>query len=189
MSATDAKPTQAESSGTLTAEKVRELMEENSRQYPSPTDPYVWLTEYDWQAIADELNATLGESPRLPYFWTHDGVLHIEATRMPTRIVVCEGGTCEFVPKRELDASEAENAKLRELVWDLYCLAYPSTVEWEVSDETYDKYSPCEKCQELHGGKSPCAGTAKDMTEECCAPIQASVVADRMRELGVEVDG
>jgi hypothetical protein len=58
--------------------------------------------------------------PRLPHFWTHDGVLHIEATRMPTRIVVCEGGTCEFVPKRELDASEAENAKLRELVAELY---------------------------------------------------------------------
>lgn len=80
-----------------------------------------------------------------------------------------------------------ENAKLRELVMDLYCLAYPSAVEWEVSDETYDKYSPCEKCEELHGGKSPCASTAKDMTEECCAPIQANVVADRMRELGVEV--
>lgn len=56
----DARPTKAESSGTLTAEKVRELIEENSRQYPSPTDPYVWLTEYDWQVIADELNATLG---------------------------------------------------------------------------------------------------------------------------------
>lgn len=64
------------------------------------------------QAVA----ATLGDAPRLPYWWTHDGTLHIEATRMPTRIVVCEGGTCEFVPKRELDASEAENAKLRELV-------------------------------------------------------------------------
>ena len=83
---------------------------------------------------------------------------------------------------------ESENAKLRELVWDMYCLAYPSAVEWEVSDEAYDKYSPCEKCNELHGGKSPCASTAKDMTEECCEPIQAAVVADRMRELGVEVD-
>lgn len=60
LGATDAKPTRAESSGTLTAEKVRELMEDNSRQYPSPFDPYVWITEYDWQAIADELNATLG---------------------------------------------------------------------------------------------------------------------------------
>lgn len=81
---------------------------------------------------------------------------------------------------------ERENAKLRELVRDMYCLAYPTTVEWEVADETYDKYSPCERCNELHGGKSPCASTSKDMTEECCAPIQASVVADRMRELGVD---
>ena len=82
--------------------------------------------------------------------------------------------------------TKAENAKLRELVLDLYCLAYPSTVEWEVSDETYNKYSPCEKCHELYGGKSPCASTAHDMTEECCAPIQANVVADRIRELGIE---
>lgn len=88
MSATDAKPTQAESSGTLTAEKVRELMEENSRQYQSPTDPYVWLTEYDWQAIADELNATLGESSRLPHFWTHDGTLHVELPKLPESISV-----------------------------------------------------------------------------------------------------
>lgn len=87
------------------------------------------------------------------------------------------------------DAHERENAKLREMALDLYCLAYPSTVEWEVFDAIYDKYSPCEKCCELHGGKSPCASTAKDMAEECCVPIQASVVADRMRELGVEVDG
>lgn len=89
--------------------------------------------------------------------------------------------------EREVDRLQTENAKLRELVRDLYCLAYPSAVEWEVSDETYDKYSPCEKCEELHGGKSPCASTAKDMTEECCAPIQANVVAEHMRELGVEV--
>lgn len=45
---------------TLTAEQVRELMEYNSHDYPSPTDPYVFITEYDWQAIADELNAVLG---------------------------------------------------------------------------------------------------------------------------------
>lgn len=76
--------------------------------------------------------------------------------------------------------------ELRDLVWDLYCLAYPSAVEWEVSDAAYDKYSPCEKCHELHGGKSPCASTSKDMTEECCKPIQAVVVADRMHELGVD---
>jgi hypothetical protein len=67
----------------------------------------------------------------LPHFWTHDGTLHVEATRMPTRIVVCEGGTCEFVPKRELDASEAENAKLRELVdgWDFCSKTKSSTFD------------------------------------------------------------
>lgn len=81
-----------------------------------------------------------------------------------------------------------DNDQLRELVWDLYCLAYPNAVEWEASSAAYDKYDPCEKCHELHGGKSPCAGTAKDMSEECCIPIQASVVADRLRELGIEVD-
>ena len=86
-----------------------------------------------------------------------------------------------------LEKVAEENAKLRELVWDMYCLAYPSAVEWEVSDATYDKYSPCEKCNELYGGKSPCASATKDMAEECCKPIQAVVVADRMRELGVEV--
>lgn len=98
---------------------------------------------------------------------------------------------CDMIAHLESDLAEskAENAKLRERALDLYCLAYPSTVEWEVADETYDKYSPCEKCHELHGGKSPCASTAKDMTEECCAPIQANVVADCLRELGVEVDG
>lgn len=45
---------------TLTAEQVREVAESNSRQYESPVDDGVWLTEYDWQAIADELNALLG---------------------------------------------------------------------------------------------------------------------------------
>lgn len=50
------------SATTLTAEQVRELMEDNSHDYPSPTDPYVFITEYDWQAIADELNAVLGRN-------------------------------------------------------------------------------------------------------------------------------
>lgn len=92
-----------------------------------------------------------------------------------------------MIMSEEIERLKRENAELREFVRDMYCLAYPSTVEWEVSDAVYDKYSPCEKCHELHGGKSPCAGTSKDMTEECCEPIQAAVVADRMRELGIEV--
>jgi len=43
--------------GKLTAEQVREAAKSNSRQYESPVDDGVWITEYDWQAIA----ATLGE--------------------------------------------------------------------------------------------------------------------------------
>jgi len=44
---------------SVTAEQVQELMGDHSSQYPSPTDPYVWITEYDYQAIADELNAAM----------------------------------------------------------------------------------------------------------------------------------
>ena len=48
------------SDGKLTAEQVRKAAKSNSRQYESPVDDGVWITEYDWQAIADELNAMLG---------------------------------------------------------------------------------------------------------------------------------
>ena len=44
---------------SVTAKQVQELMEDHSRQYPSPTDPYMWITTYDYQAIADELNAAM----------------------------------------------------------------------------------------------------------------------------------
>ena len=37
------------------------------------------------QAIA----ATMGDVPRLPYFWTADGTLHIELPRLPESISVC----------------------------------------------------------------------------------------------------
>lgn len=82
---------------------------------------------------------------------------------------------------------EDENAKLRELCADLHILCYPQSYEWEVTDHTYEKYSPCELCEKAHGGKSPCASTSEDLTEECCKPFQAKVVADRIRELGIEV--
>ena len=78
--------------------------------------------------------------------------------------------------------------KLEELVCDLYCLCYPSAFSWEVSDETYEKYRPCKLCEKANGGKSPCARTSKDLSDEYCKPFQAVVIADRMRELGVEVD-
>lgn len=47
--------------GKLTAEQVRNAAKSNSRQYESPVDDGVWIREYDWQAIADELNAELGK--------------------------------------------------------------------------------------------------------------------------------
>lgn len=47
-------------SGKLTTEQVREAAYTHMREYASPTDPYVYLTEYNWQAIADELNAAIG---------------------------------------------------------------------------------------------------------------------------------
>ena len=41
-----------------------------------------------YAAIADDLNATLGDVPRLPHFWTHDGTLHIELPKLPESISV-----------------------------------------------------------------------------------------------------
>ena len=78
-------------------------------------------------------------------------------------------------------------AKVEELLADLYILCYPQNFEWEVTDHTYEKYSPCELCHKAHGGKYPCAGTSEDLEEECCKPFQAEVIADHMRELGIEV--
>ena len=78
-------------------------------------------------------------------------------------------------------------SELEELAFDLYCLAFSSAVSWKMTDHAYEKYSPCELCEKAHGGKSPCASTSRDMTDECCNPFQAAVVADRMRELGIEV--
>ena len=79
-------------------------------------------------------------------------------------------------------------SKLEELLLDLYCLCFPQSFEWEVVDHTYDKYSPCELCHKAHDGKSPCARTSEDLSEECCKPFQAAVVADCLRKLGIEVD-
>ena len=80
-----------------------------------------------------------------------------------------------------------ENEKLRELVWELYCLAYPMTVDYETSCYVEDKYKPCSMCQRIHG-KAPCASTSRDMSDELCKRIQAALVAECMRALGIEVD-
>lgn len=88
---------------------------------------------------------------------------------------------------QENEQLRQRNAKLREQCTDLHILCYPQSYEWEVTDHTYEKYSPCELCEKTHGGESPCASTSEDLEEECCKPFQAKVVADHMRKLGVEV--
>ena len=137
------------------------------------------------QAIA----ATLGDVPRLPHFWTHDGALHIEATRMPTRIVVCEGGTCEFAPKRELDVSEAENAKLREENQSIGLAAYElgrksmADENAKLRELVRELWAYAE--QELVCDENCPYGDTCDWME----PAVVCVFRRRMRELGVEVDG
>lgn len=89
---------------------------------------------------------------------------------------------------RELVTLRTENERLEELLLDLFCLCFPQNFEWEVTNHAWEKYLPCKRCEEAHGGKSPCASTSKDLAEECCKPFQAVVIADRMRELGIEVE-
>lgn len=43
----------------------------------------------DWLTPEQAIAATLGDAPRLPYFWTHDGTLHIELPKLPESIFVC----------------------------------------------------------------------------------------------------
>ena len=87
----------------------------------------------------------------------------------------------------ERDQLKAENAKLRELCADLYVLCYEHEVGWKLADSTWEKYEPCDLCKERHGGKSPCASTSRDMSEECCDPYQAELFAKCMAALGIEV--
>lgn len=82
---------------------------------------------------------------------------------------------------------KSENAKLREWCADLYVLCYPHEVDWKLADSTWEKYEPCGLCKERHGGKSPCASTSGDMSEECCDPYQAELFAKCMAELGIEL--
>ena len=77
-------------------------------------------------------------------------------------------------------------AELEELLLDLYRLCFPKNFEWELTDRTWEKYSPCKRCEKAHGGRSPCASTGEDLEEECCKPFQAEVIADRMSVLGIE---
>lgn len=52
----------------------------------------------------EELRVQQGLRVQLPHWWTHDGTLHIDSTRIPTRIVVNDGCTHEFAPRQEMGA-------------------------------------------------------------------------------------
>jgi len=147
------------------------------------------------QAIAATLgscncsNSERMNAPRLPHFWTHDGTLHIEATRMPTRIVVCEGGTCEFVPKRELDASEAENAKLRELVASLTDRSIRIADKMDCLEAENVKLRELVRDYEHCSMHADCDSCKYDGTTSTHCPFSPCFPGiDELCELGVEVD-
>ena len=48
----------------------------------------LWVQNRHPLTPAQAIAATLGDVPRLPYFWTADGALHIELTRLPESISV-----------------------------------------------------------------------------------------------------
>ena len=75
--------------GTLTAEQVREAAKSNSRQYESPVDDGVWIREYDWQAIADELNARAERTCEPTEEWCCD---HCGADLIECNVGVAAGG-------------------------------------------------------------------------------------------------
>ena len=105
-----------------------------------------------------------------------DGSIHYELEHCPS---------CQNIA--DLQEALEENAKLRELCTDLYVLCYEHEVGWKLVDSTWEKYEPCDLCKERHGGKSPCASTSRDMSEECCDPYQAELFAKCMAALGIEV--
>ena len=85
----------------LTAEQVREAAELHSREYPSPTDPYVYITEYDWQAIADELSDAIVEVLGNRCGWNQQGVAH--AHEVIEKAATLEPGTCEWCADGKFD--------------------------------------------------------------------------------------
>ena len=81
--------------GMLTADDVRDLIERHSDASGGNGRDF---HNGAYMAIADELNATLGlcncsnsertDAPSLPYWWTHDGTLHVELPKLPESISV-----------------------------------------------------------------------------------------------------
>lgn len=73
------------SCGMLTADNVRDLIERHSDAYGGNGRDF---HNGAYVAIADELNATLGDVPSLPHWWTYDGTLHVELPKLPDSISV-----------------------------------------------------------------------------------------------------
>ena len=80
---------------------------------------------------------------------------------------------------------ETENAELRELAADIYAINYPSVVGLDNTCIASNKYDPCRRCESVYG-EMPCADL-QDPYNELCNPVQAVLLAERMRELGIEV--
>ena len=89
-------------------DELRRLLDERGVEHYDGTEMTLWLKDgMGYRASADEglngyiqlhlwcttpeqaVEATLGDVPHLPYFWTHDGALHIELPKLPESISVC----------------------------------------------------------------------------------------------------
>lgn len=88
---------------------------------------------------------------------------------------------------RHVNELEVENEQLRLLVVDIYAINYPSAVGLDNTCIASNKYDPCERCESVYG-EMPC-DDLKDPYNELCKPVQAVLLVERMRELGIEVDG
>lgn len=192
----------------MSAVDVDEILEHrlNANMHSMPYDVYSELFD-SIDALGTELDRLQSENAKLRDLMHErasrraidhmtEDELRIWATNLYDRIDELEAENAKLresvsnlLAQRDerLATAETENAKLRELCADMYCLCFESELPHEVAWAAYEKYEPCELCHERHGGRSVCAGTAEDMSETCCIPYQAEVVAACLRELGIEV--
>lgn len=90
-----------------------------------------------------------------------------------------------YMPVSEYESVVAENEKLRELVADIYAINYPWAVGIDNTCIASNRYDPCERCESEYG-ETPCDNMI-DPYNKICKPIQGALLAERMRELGIEV--
>ena len=84
------------------------------------------------------------------------------------------------------EAVEAWNAMPRwserdELIRDLYAAAFDEDESAPFFEEA------CRLCRGEHGGKSPCASTSRDLSNECCIPYTVMLFKQRAEKMGVEL--